>query len=262
MKLRFHKYHGTGNDFILIDNRELRLDPDEQLVAHLCNRRFGIGSDGLMLLDEKPGCDFAMRFFNPDGKESTLCGNGSRCMTAFAHHLGLAGDEARFFAADGEHISKITREEGKMMIVTLKMQDVQVRPKTGDHFLIDTGSPHYVLFEKNIAEIDILKKAREIRYSKAFAEKGTNVDFVEFTKEGLFVRSYERGVEDETLSCGTGVTASALAAAVEKPDNPGFFEVDTPGGKLRVSFIRNNNRFSEIWLEGPAVHVFSGETEI
>jgi len=262
MKIGFHKYQGTGNDFIIIDNRVLKLNPDSQQVAFLCNRRFGIGSDGLMLLDEKPGYDFAMRYYNPDGKESTLCGNGGRCMTAFADKLGLIGIESRFFASDGEHISRIIRKEDAQMIVNLKMKDVKVPFLSRDHFFIHTGSPHYILFDENVETMDILKKAREIRYSDCFIEKGTNVDFVEFLEDGLFVRSYERGVEDETLSCGTGVTASSLAAAMLKPDNPGMFRIKTRGGELKVSFNQDQNVFTNIWLEGAAMFVYSGEIKI
>jgi diaminopimelate epimerase len=262
MNILFHKYHGTGNDFILIDNRSLGLDPDPRQVAFLCNRRFGIGSDGLMLLNDAPGYDFAMRYFNSDGNESTLCGNGGRCMTAFANKLGLAGLEPRFVASDGEHLSRILWKGDDRMIVTLKMKDVNVPGCPPDHSFIDTGSPHYILFVENVETMDIIKKAREIRYSERFAEEGTNVDFVEFKKDGLYVRSYERGVEDETLSCGTGVTAAALAAAIRNPDNPGTFRITTRGGELNVSFKQNQNIFTDIWLEGAVMFVYSGEIEL
>ena len=262
MKIGFHKYHGTGNDFVIIDNRELGLNLNPQQISFLCDRRFGIGADGLMLLNEKPGYDFAMRYYNSDGKESTLCGNGGRCMTAFANLLGLIEFESTFFASDGEHLSNIIRKSDDQMIITLKMKDVLVQFGPQDHFIIDTGSPHYVVFEKNVETIDILKKAKEIRYSDSFRHEGTNVDFVEFLEEGLFVRSYERGVEDETLSCGTGVTASAIAAAILKPGNPGVFRIKTRGGELKVSFSQDQNSFTNIWLEGPAKLVYSGEIDI
>ena len=261
MKIGFHKYHGTGNDFIIIDNRVLGLNPEPKKVAFLCDRHFGIGSDGLVLLNAEPGYDFAMKYYNSDGNESTLCGNGGRCTIAFADQLGLIGIESRFIASDGEHISRIIRKDNTQMIVTLKMKDVKVPFHSQDHFFIHTGSPHYVLFEEEVETMDILKKAREIRYSDCFVEKGTNVDFVEFLEDGLFVRSYERGVEDETLSCGTGVTAAALAAAMLKPDNPGMFRIKTRGGELKVSFNQDKNIFTNIWLEGPVVFVYCGEIE-
>jgi diaminopimelate epimerase len=262
MKIRFHKYQATGNDFILIDNRGLDLALLPGQVFSLCNRRFGIGSDGLILLNNKTGFDFGMRFFNPDGKEASLCGNGGRCITAFACDLGIIRDEAKFIASDGEHISKILSKEKDQMQVALKMKDVPVPGLQEDHFFIHTGSPHFVVFTKDAENIDLVKEARKIRYSEEFATEGTNVDFVEFSGEGIFVRSYERGVEDETLSCGTGVTASALAAAVVKPDNNGSFEVRTRGGNLTVKFKQDPSGFSEIWLEGPATYVFQGETRI
>jgi len=262
MKIEFHKYQGTGNDFIIIDNRNSGLSPDVKLLASLCDRRFGIGADGLMLLNNKPGFDFGMTYFNSDGKESSMCGNGGRCMTAFASKTGLIGIESRFYAIDGEHHSKILRDNGDEMIISLKMKDVQVVSQPGEHYFIHTGSPHYILFVENVETMDILKKAREIRYSDPYTEEGTNVDFVEFLDDCLFVRSYERGVEDETLSCGTGVTAAAIAAAMMRPGNPGMFRIRTRGGELKVSFKQDHDSFTDIWLEGPATYVFSGEINI
>jgi diaminopimelate epimerase len=262
MKIRFHKYQGTGNDFIIIDNRVYGINPDPATILSLCDRRFGIGSDGLILLNNAPGYDFSMRYYNSDGNESTLCGNGGRCLTAFANHLGLISDDSRFVAADGEHLSKITRHDDNQLIVTLKMNDVSVLPPRLGCFFIHTGSPHFVLFEKGVETMDILKKAREIRNNDQFREAGTNVDFVEFLDDCLFVRSYERGVEDETLSCGTGVTAAAIAAAMLNPENPGMFRIKTRGGELKVSFSQDQNIFTNIWLEGPASFVFDGEIDI
>ena len=262
MKINFHKYQGTGNDFIILDNRNEGLSPDVKLVASLCDRRFGIGADGLMLLNNKPGFDFGMTYFNSDGKESSMCGNGGRCMTAFAGKIGLIGIESRFYAIDGEHHSNILKDNGDEMIISLKMKDVQVFSQPGEHYFIHTGSPHYILFGENVETMDILKKAREIRYSDPYTEEGTNVDFVEFLDDCLFVRSYERGVEDETLSCGTGVTAAAIAAAMMRPGNPGMFRIRTRGGELKVSFKQDHDSFTDIWLEGPATYVFSGEINI
>jgi len=262
MKIEFYKYHGTGNDFIIIDNRILNWKPDHQQVAFLCDRHMGIGSDGLMLLSKMEGFDFGMTYFNSDGNESTMCGNGGRCLTAFARLLGMVDHKARFYAIDGEHEAYILNEADKHLLIKLKMKDVVVEEPIGGNFFIDTGSPHYVIFTTNINRLDVIKKARKIRYDTCFAEEGTNVDFVEIKNDHLFVRSYERGVEDETLSCGTGITASVLAAAVNTPDNPGFFKVKTRGGELHVSFRQVKNIFSDIWLEGPAELVFRGTIEI
>lgn len=262
MKTEFFKYHGTGNDFIIIDNRRLQWKPDRQQVAFLCNRHMGIGSDGLMLLTNADGYDFGMIYFNSDGNESTMCGNGGRCLTAFARLLGMTETKARFYAIDGEHEAFILNEAGTLTHVKLKMKDVIVEEPVGGNFFIDTGSPHYVIFGTNVNRMDVVKKARKIRYDTCFAEEGTNVDFAEIKNDHLFVRSYERGVEDETLSCGTGITASALAAAVKTPGNPGFYAIKTRGGDLKVSFNQEGNAFSDIWLEGPAELVFRGTVEI
>jgi diaminopimelate epimerase len=262
MKLEFHKYHGTGNDFILIDNRVLNWQPDKKRIAFLCDRHFGIGADGLILLSRKEGSDFSMKYYNSDGKESTMCGNGGRCMTAFAHRLGLIRKEARFHAIDGEHFAKILGEQNDVMIVSLKMKDTRVEEIHADHIFMNTGSPHYVTFVKDVTEMDFSGSAHRIRNGERFADEGTNVDFVEIRKDHLFVRTYERGVEDETLSCGTGVTASALAAAIRNPDNPGHYSVKTKGGDLVVRFRQNKTIFTDIWLEGPAVFVFRGEVEV
>jgi diaminopimelate epimerase len=203
-----------------------------------------------------------MIYFNSDGNESTLCGNGGRCLTAHARLLGMIDTKAHFNAADGEHEAFILNESDRITHVKLKMKDVTVEEPVGGNFFIDTGSPHYVIFSNNVKRMDIVKRARKIRYDTCFAEEGTNVDFVEINDDHLFVRSYERGVEDETLSCGTGITASALAAAVKNPGNTGFFKVKTRGGELKVSFKQERNIFSDIWLEGPAELVFRGVIEI
>jgi diaminopimelate epimerase len=262
VKIEFYKYQGTGNDFIVIDNRILKWKPDHQQIALLCDRHFGIGSDGLMMLSNIKGFDFGMTYFNSDGNESTMCGNGGRCLTAFARLLGMISTSARFHAIDGEHEAIIMNESNHYTLVRLKMRDVVVEAPAGGYFFIDTGSPHTIIFSTNVNRIDIVKKARKIRYDTCFAEEGTNVDFVEIKNDHLFVRSYERGVEDETLSCGTGITASALAAAVKTPGNPGYFNIKTLGGELKVSFQQRGYVFSDIWLEGSTELVFRGMIEI
>jgi diaminopimelate epimerase len=301
MKLVFCKYHGTGNDFILVDNRKGNIRLTEAQIERLCDRHAGIGADGLMFLTAQPGYDFGMIYFNSDGKEGTMCGNGGRCITAFARSLGLAGNTARFIASDGNHEAEILKDEGHVTWIRLKMADVKAPPPTPPQLLrfhpqvrgdssfqseivnrkskivIDTGSPHLVLFLEDLSAIDIVAEGRKLRNDPQFSPNGINVDFVEIRKDHLFVRTYERGVENETLSCGTGVTAAAVAFAgctpPQAPPRPGSGEtsrqspvtshlIETPGGRLTVSFRREGERFTDVFLEGPAERVFSGEMEI
>jgi len=262
MQITFSKYEGTGNDFIIIDNRSQIWIPAEQQIAHLCDRHFGIGADGMMLLSRQEGFDFAMSYFNSDGRESSMCGNGGRCITAFANHLGLIQNKARFQAIDGEHVAEILKHTGEEFRIRLKMKDTFIYADSEDGIFMNTGSPHYVKFVENLETMNVVAQGRAIRYDDAFSPDGTNVDFVEVGPDGLFIRSYERGVENETLSCGTGVTASALAAAYISGDNPGKYTVRTLGGELMVTFRQDGMLFSEIWLEGAAKFVFSGSIEI
>ncbi|WP_290791847.1 diaminopimelate epimerase [Flavihumibacter sp. UBA7668] len=256
MEIQFYKYQGTGNDFVILDNRDGRyneLSADQ--VNYLCNRRFGIGADGLMLLNAKEGYDFEMKYYNSDGRESTMCGNGGRCLTMFAYHQGIVRTVYKFIAIDGEHEAEID-PRGR---VRLKMQDVaEVEESHGDYTL-NTGSPHYVKMVSRLDELNVFNKGREIRNSAAFHTAGINVNFVEVEDEHeITVRTYERGVEDETLSCGTGVTASAL---VNYHNEQGFNEVsvNTRGGKLSVEYDRHRDgTYSNIWLVGPAEKVFTG----
>jgi len=260
MKIEFYKYQGVGNDFIIMDNRDGKysgLTPKQ--VAHLCNRRFGIGADGLMLLNNKPDYDFEMKYYNADGNESSMCGNGGRCLVRFAHHVGIHKSMYKFLAIDGDHLAEIDNDNW----IRLKMKDVNNIEEHTAHYILNTGSPHFVKFAANVHDIDVVETGREIRYSPAFEKEGINVNFVEMLKDdAIFVRTYERGVEDETLSCGTGVTASALVAAHN--DN-GFnrVEVKTPGGHLSVEFDKEDgDHFTNIWLCGPAEFVYKGEIEI
>jgi diaminopimelate epimerase len=263
LELRFHKYHGTGNDFILIDGREPYFDTNSGLIAKLCDRRFGIGADGLIVLEKVKEFDFRMIYFNSDGKESTMCGNGGRCIMAFADFLSLIGEEARFMAIDGAHVGKIIGHAGTTYQVKIRMNDVKAINSRGDDFVIDTGSPHFIRFSKNIHDFDVPGLARPIRYHHDFEPDGINVNFVEESGHYLFVRSYERGVEDETLSCGTGVTASALAFAHRTGMLDGTIPIRTLGGELLVSFTRmDDGSYTDIWLEGPAVRVFEGMVNI
>jgi diaminopimelate epimerase len=261
MKILFSKYHGTGNDFIIIDNRGLFWEPTVQQVSFLCDRHFGIGADGMMLLSEKSGYDFAMNYYNADGNESTMCGNGGRCMTAFARSLELVGSTAHFWAIDGFHEASIL-DSSPGYLYRLKMKDTHIGIKYADGLYLDTGSPHFVMVVDDAAAIDVFNTGRKLRNDKRFVPGGTNVDFVEFQDEKLFVRTYERGVENETLSCGTGATASAIAHAYANPVNPGFYHIKTLGGALKVRFKQSGNEFTDIWLEGPVEFVFSGEIRI
>lgn len=259
MKIEFYKYHGTGNDFVLLDNRtNLYESITEKQVAFLCNRHFGIGADGLMLLNIKPGFDFEMKYYNADGAEGSLCGNGGRCMVKFAAKMGIHKTNYHFLAVDGEHEAEIDLDG----LVRLKMNDVNKVYSPTNYYILDTGSPHYVKHTRNVEQMDVKNGGRIIRYSKEFEKEGINVNFVEILDEDrIYVRTYERGVEDETMSCGTGVTAAALVSAHN--DN-GFnhVEVKTPGGILNVEFDkRDDNTFQNIWLNGPATFVFKGDME-
>lgn len=257
MNIAFKKYQGTGNDFILMDDRTHTFPQGNQdFIARMCDRRFGIGADGLMLLRNKEGYDFEMVYFNSDGKTGSMCGNGGRCIARFAKDIGAVNkNEVHFLAVDGPHEAIIGDET-----VKLKMNDVSGIAGIDGDFYLNTGSPHYVKIELNVPELDVYNKARKIRYNERFAQEGTNVNFMEPRDNGIYVRTYERGVEDETLSCGTGVTAAALIAAlVGVAGQDGNCAVATRGGNLRVHFQREGERFHHIWLEGPAVHVFNGE---
>ncbi len=259
MQLHFHKYHGTGNDFILFDNREGKISLNKAQVAALCHRRFGIGADGLMLLETAPGVDFRMVYFNSDGGESTMCGNGGRCITAFARALGIVADKASFVAIDGPHAADISAD-GR---ISLHMKDVSGILHFPDHALLDTGSPHYVQWVDDVATVDVVNTGRSIRNLTQFAPGGLNVNFTARNADGsLQVRTYERGVEDETYSCGTGVTAAAIAAS---GDATGAFKVQisTPGGPLEVSFVKHApDEAHEVVLHGPAVFVYGGTVEV
>ena len=258
MKLQFFKYQGTGNDFVMIDNRKSIFDKkDTKKIAFLCDRRFGIGADGLILLENHPTLDFKMVYYNSDGNPSTMCGNGGRCITAFAKHLGIIDNEASFEAVDGPHHSFIEED-----IVKLQMQNVENIEDHKGHVFLDTGSPHHVQLEQNLETLDIRRIGSNIRYGSPYNEKGANVNFVKKNSNNNFaVRTYERGVENETLSCGTGVTAVALAMHFLGEAKNNLVSLQTPGGKLKVSFEKQQNRYTNIWLIGPAVMVYKGEIE-
>ena len=265
--MHFHKYQGTGNDFVMVDDRVRAFDEtDQPLIARLCDRRFGIGADGLILLRDKSDFDFEMVYFNADGRPSSMCGNGGRCTVAFAKYLGLISTQARFLAVDGPHDARVEPDG----TVRLRMIDVHAPQKAGvgdDDVFLHTGSPHHIHFldpeeGHQLAELDVYGSGHAIRYDQAYDPAGTNVNFVEVPADPAHawpVRTYERGVENETLSCGTGVTAVALAASRRGAVSP--VRLQTRGGELEVSFEpRPDGGFANVWLSGPAVRVFSGES--
>lgn len=258
IEIPFHKYQGTGNDFVMVDNRSGLIDRnDKQYAKKLCDRKFGVGSDGLILIENHEEYDFEMVFFNPDGSQS-MCGNGSRCAVKFAQHLGIIKEQTTFLSTDGVHTATINGE-----IVSLSMQDVlPEKIKTfPEHFTIDTGSPHYVIFASNINHKSVKDEGALIRYSDEFKEKGINVNFVEkLDKQKIAVRTYERGVEDETLSCGTGVTACAIAHVLHGGVSP--VQISTLGGDLIVKFDLKSGASTNVYLEGPAMKVYEGQIKL
>ena len=261
MQINFYKYQGAGNDFILIDNRNNAVkNIDKQAVAKICDRRFGIGGDGLMLLENEPGFDFKMVYYNADGNEGSMCGNGGRCIVAFAKHLGIINDVTKFLATDGVHHAKIS-EAGSW--VSLQMIDVADINNDGEAYVLNTGSPHYVKLTSGLETKDVYNEGYAIRNNNTYKQDGINVNFVEKNGDGYFVRTFERGVENETYACGTGVTAVALAMA--KHDHQ-TGTITTPikvlGGNLNIRFDYDGETFSNIFLEGPAELVFEGEIAI
>lgn len=266
MILNFYKYQGTGNDFIIIDARQTSFpDQDKAYIAKLCNRHYGIGADGLILLKNHDVGDFYMQYFNSDGAESSMCGNGGRCIAAFAHALQLVNNECMFYAIDGMHKAIIQPVNSQSWHVELKMTDVQGITKIGDDsFELHTGSPHYVKFiNDNLETFDLINNARQVRYNEVYKESGINVNYVQQLESGIRIRTYERGVEDETLSCGTGATAAAIGyAAVKMPASNSYtVNVLAQGGDLAVKFDSkdNNSSFQNVWLCGQAMEVFRGQ---
>lgn len=254
MKIPFFKYQGTGNDFVMIDNRTLFFPKnDTKLVAKMCDRKFGVGADGLILLENHTEYDFKMVYYNADGNLSSMCGNGGRCLVHMAHHLGIIDINATFEAVDGMHTATVLDSE-----ISLKMNDVDEIQIMEDHVFLDTGSPHHVQLVQELKEYDVQSAGAKIRF-EVYGEEGANVNFVERKSDSAFaVRTYERGVEDETLSCGTGVTAVALAMRELDLFTSEEIKLHTPGGNLSVSFTKENNTYKNIHLKGPAMLVFQG----
>lgn len=258
MQISFEKYQGTGNDFIMIDNRDGAFDTMSLPISSLCDRRFGIGADGLIVIENHPTLDFNMIYFNSDGSQS-FCGNGSRCAVMFAKNLGIIEKETHFLSTDGEHFATV--QNG---LVSLQMHDVLEYSKQGDDFVINTGSPHYLSFVEDVNQLNIVPEAHKIRYSDTYAEHGINVNYLQNSSDCLNIRTYERGVEDETLSCGTGVTAAAIALYLNEKNKEAQKTtfIKTMGGNLTVSFTKTDDGFTNIFLIGPAVHTFSGQVNI
>ncbi len=260
MNIKFKKYQGTGNDFVIIDNRQNKIKLTKSQIAAICNRRFGIGADGLMLLEKEKGYDFKMVYYNADGGESTMCGNGGRCLVQFAYDIGIKKDQYKFLAVDGAHDASIDNNKNW---VALKMIDVSNVMHNGADKILDTGSPHYIQHQPELAKFNVFEKGKKIRYSAKYANSGININFVqELQKNKLFVRTYERGVEDETFSCGTGVTAAAIAYSGVKKGNYKI-NIQTIGGNLQVNYYKKDEQnYTDVWLLGPAKFVYEGSIKI
>lgn len=260
MQITFYKYQGTGNDFVMIDNR-LGIFPKDntKLIAHLCDRRFGIGGDGLILLENDPETDFKMVYFNSDGNQSTMCGNGGRCLVAFAKKLQVIQNETTFNAVDGLHHASVDQNE----IVSLQMIDVNSINTTANYSFLNTGSPHHVQIVEDLENYNVKDNGAAIRYGDLYGKEGSNINFVKKINDTTFsLRTYERGVEDETLACGTGATAAAIAMNATGETDATSINLNVEGGKLIVSFDKEDNIYTNVFLKGPAEFVFEGTIEI
>jgi diaminopimelate epimerase len=263
-RIHFYKYQATGNDFVLIDNRTRGYSFSKEQIEKICDRRFGVGADGLMLIEKHPSLDFNLVYYNSDGSQS-LCGNGSRAAVVMAATLGLLNTHTTFNAYDGSHEAELLNTG----IVRLKMNDVQVVKKSGEEYFINTGSPHHLRFVKEVSTYPVVAEGRKIRYSETYAPAGTNANFIQLLdKNTIAVRTYERGVEDETFSCGTGVTAAALASSFHGYTSP--IHIKVKGGELSVEFKVVHSgpsgspsvTFQDVFLIGPAKMVFEGDLEL
>jgi diaminopimelate epimerase len=267
MQIEFYKYQGTGNDFVMIDNR-FNLFPKENvsLVASLCDRRFGIGADGLILLENDNraseiglSSDFKMVYYNLDGNTSSMCGNGGRCIVAFAKELKIINQKCTFIAADGLHHASIDNNG----IVSLQMIDVSSIKKGADYIFMNTGSPHHVQMVEDIENYNVKEKGAALRYGSLYGKDGSNINFVKKINEDTFeLRTYERGVEDETLACGTGATAAAIAMNATGQTTACTININVQGGKLEVSFNKRGDLYENVFLIGPAEFVFKGFIKI
>lgn len=267
MKTIFHKFHGAGNDFIIFDGRDQNPFSNagnaQKTIAELCHRNFGIGADGLMILKNNQGFDFEMLYYNSDGAPATMCGNGARCLVAFALKAQVIGNECRFLAPDGEHHAMVTDLGNHDFYVDLQMKPVDQPVAKGNYWILDTGSPHLIEWVDNLDQLDVCHEGKMIRNSEPFVKNGINVNFVELTEDQeLRIRTYERGVENETLACGTGITAAAIAARHVGKVQKNTIDIQALGGKLKVTFDMKNKKYENVHLMGPARHVFDGEIDI
>lgn len=262
MQINFEKYHGAGNDFVMIDNRSKHFIPHEETIKKICDRHFGIGADGLILLEMDKASDFSMRYFNADGREGTLCGNGGRCIASFAQKLGVIDSSTVFTAIDGEHQVEILVAGETTSMVKLRMHDVANMLQKSGQWMIDTGSPHLVIPVEDLDDLDVYTEGRKIRYSKLFADEGINVNFIAVSDDHVKIRTYERGVENETLACGTGAVAAAVAVVSGKGNPEPPVNIRARGGNLKVYLTKEENLFTNIWLEGPVSFVYKGEIKI
>lgn len=260
MQIDFYKYQGTGNDFVMIDNRQAIFPKDNvQLIAHLCDRRFGIGGDGLILLENDNETDFKMVYYNSDGNLGSMCGNGGRCLVAFTKKLNHINNNCTFIAADGLHQATIS-EDG---LISLQMKEVSNIKIESNYVFLDTGSPHHVQLVEDLENYNVKENGASIRYSELYGKTGSNINFVKQINEDTFsLRTYERGVEDETLSCGTGATAVAIAMNATGKTQSNSINLNVEGGKLVVLFDKKDNHFTNVFLKGPAEFVFKGQIEI
>ena len=263
MKIQFYKYQGTGNDFVMIDNRDRCIDNyDSEFISNLCDRKYGIGSDGLILIEDNNDLDFTMKYFNSDGSELGMCGNGARCVTQFAKKLGIINNSAIFQASDGAHHAEIINNN----YVRVKMNDIDMSnydliDKNFDNIYLHNGSPHLIINSNDIDKIDVFNEGRKIRYGDKYKDEGVNINFVDFISNSSLckVRTYERGVEGETLSCGTGAVAVAVVLNYSKITNKEEIIISMKGGNLKVSFNRLGDNFSNIWLYGDVAEIYKGE---
>jgi len=256
MTIPFSKYHGAGNDFILIDNRKNNIQLSTDKIEKLCNRRFGVGADGLMLLETNESKDFKMLYFNSDGKEGSMCGNGGRCIVAFAKEIGVSKKHYFFDAIDGPHEAFLIENE-----VNLKMSTIKNIKKFDNEWFLDTGSPHVVKVVNDINSIKVDSEGKKLRFDARFGENGANVNFIEINNSEIEIRTYERGVEEETLACGTGAVASAIIAHQNSPEISTYF-LNALGGNLEVSFEKLQDLYTNVWLKGPAIKVFEGKISL
>lgn len=260
MNLTFYKYQGAGNDFIMIDNRD-NFFPKKDIkgISLICDRRFGVGGDGLILLENDKDLDFNMVYYNADGNEGSMCGNGGRCIIAFAQKLGMISSQTKFNAVDGEHYATINTDN----TISLQMIDVKIINVQENYTFLNTGSPHHVVVVEDVKNVNVKTEGALIRYSNLYGKEGSNVNFVQYVTDDEFdVRTYERGVEDETLACGTGVTAAAIALYETGKTNKTSLKMNVLGGKLKVTFNKIDNVYKDVFLIGPAKFVFKGQLEM